>query len=346
MNEEPNKTTDEPVVTSPVTGQPAGQTINTSNAPTNEPIVPVQPAGQPGGAGKKGKIALVIGLAILVIGAGIAFAFLRSNSEPKKADPQTNTQTQDTTSALTAADVTTKAKELFAAKHTLVESSIDKPKTPKEGEVAYSVYEFAPAYKSEGYEYYTDYDGGSTLSLTPYAGEDATLPYPVEVVIREDLVKFLTELKLEKTESRGSSEQSSVSDIYTGRGVICELTGTQNASSPTNLTCGELDKYGEMAAKVKPFADVYPLLDEKTMFSSLEIQDSETEGYQKAQVSTTEIGGIGGSAAIFYKKGDAPWVYFDNVQGPPACSDLNTVDLKNAFKGEQCYNEGVESTVQ
>lgn len=71
-----------------------------------------------------------------------------------------------------------------------------------------------------------------------------------------------------------------------------------------------------------------------------QIKNSEYKPYQNVWV------GIGGGAGLFYRTSpDAEWQFFTGTQGLLECGDFNTDDLKKAYLGEQCWDNG-QSTVQ
>lgn len=75
---------------------------------------------------------------------------------------------------------------------------------------------------------------------------------------------------------------------------------------------------------------------------SVSIKDSEYKPYQTLRVS------LGAGVGEFYRTGpDSKWQFFTVTQAPIDCSKYDTDDLKKAFLGEVCYNDGFQqSTVQ
>lgn len=70
------------------------------------------------------------------------------------------------------------------------------------------------------------------------------------------------------------------------------------------------------------------------------ITDSEYKPYQNTWI------GIGGGAGLFYRTSpEAEWQFFTGTQSELECSDYNTDDLKKAYLGEPCWDNG-QSTVQ
>ena len=70
------------------------------------------------------------------------------------------------------------------------------------------------------------------------------------------------------------------------------------------------------------------------------IKNSEYEPYQNIWV------GLGGGAGLFYRTSpEAEWQFFTGTQSELECSDYNTDDLKKAYLGDECWDNG-PSTVQ
>lgn len=73
----------------------------------------------------------------------------------------------------------------------------------------------------------------------------------------------------------------------------------------------------------------------------LEIKDSKHAPYQ------TMTGGVLGAAGLWYRVSpDAPWQWFTGAQAVLDCSEYDTDDLKKAFAGEPCYEDGNLKTVE
>jgi hypothetical protein len=174
-----------------------------------------------------------------------------------------------------------------------------------------------------------------------------TLPRKVDTTIRTEVADTFKGFGLTKTGTYGNKGDSTEADVYTGKGLICTIEAPASSTSSTGASCGRIDAYKEAAAKTKPIASVIPKVEQSTVFIGLKITDSKVSGYQKAQVGQGSIDGGGGSIAILYKKNNDAWVHFTNTQTGIPCSAYNTTDLRNAFKGEECYGANDQpSTVQ
>ncbi len=68
------------------------------------------------------------------------------------------------------------------------------------------------------------------------------------------------------------------------------------------------------------------------------VKNSSVAGYQKLTASEHYLYGIGGAAALFYRKDGGTWRYFASVQAVISCNSY-TGDAIKAFAGDDCYDE-------
>lgn len=257
-----------------------------------------------------------------------------------QATQQTDQQEQEAEDQLQPEDVTEAIRKALAAKFPVIEGG-----NPSGSELSITIEKRSPPYKPAGYNFYTDYNGGSTMYISSLSNGHP-LPYPSDVAARQEIAKVYTDLGLKKTETIQVEGAYDATDVYMGQGLICTVNTPESQISGSLASCGSIDRYAEGAAAVKPFADILPGVDESTVLLRLQITDSETPGYQKAQLAYGGFGG-GGLQALFYRKTDGEWQFFRKTQEPPACSTYDTEDLRKAFKGEECFDEqGNRSTVQ
>jgi hypothetical protein len=234
-------------------------------------------------------------------------------------------------------------REALAKKYTLLEEG-----NPSADELLVGTQNNSPAYKPTGYTFYTNYNGGSTLMITtPGNNANAALPKQIDIDVRSEVVKVYTELGLAKTDTRQISGSGEQTDVYTNEDLICTIEAPDSPVSGAVASCGELDKYDEAAAAMKPFADILPNVGESSGLFNLHIADSATPGHQKAWLDLANLAEGGGVLSLFYKKDGGEWQFFKNTQEAPLCSDFNTDDLKNAFRGQTCFDEnGNDLTVE
>lgn len=302
---------------------------------------------------KKHRGLLYVFVIIIVLGLGVSTGwFLAKDVSTDKPQKTAATKTasgnisvtKKAETALQPEDVTAKIKTALAAKYTLLDA--DTVTTLQNGQVSVRTVSTSPAYQTDGYDFYNNYDGGSTLYLSGYSTATMPLPSASEVAIRGKIVTVYSDLGLTRVISYGPSESST--DVYTGRGLVCTVDDGAAAINPSTASCGLLSHYKEAAAKAKPFASVLPDLTATTVLSNLKISDSKVSGYQKATLSRSDLNEVGGGMAIFYRKGTGSWIYFRGTQEIIDCTAYNTTDLKNAFMGDSCYDStsNKESTVQ
>lgn len=345
-NQQPIPTDDQPGQVPSFQQPPAPVSPPISSAPPMPPVAPVSHK-------KRNILIAIIGVVVvLALGVGIGYAFFASK-DAQGGDQQSQTAQGDSSSEqenqqLQPEDVTAKIKDTYASTYTLL--NLDDNSQPKSNEISIRISKQAPAYKAEGYNFYTDYDGGSKIELVS-SDADSTgsgLPKTADRTIRSDIAGIYTDFGLKKTETLGDTNTGNTIDFYTGKGLVCTIETPTAAVSTNTASCGLVASYNDAAAKVKPFADALPSATGLTVLSGLKISDSQVSGYQNATLNQSELGGAGGSVALFYKKDAGAWTYFINTQQALLCSKYNTVDLQNAFKGDTCYPDSGTgmSTVQ
>lgn len=283
-------------------------------------------------------IEVIIALAIIGLAGFLTWLYISKQNQATQTDQTKNSTAERAPISLQPEDVTSKIKAKYESKYKLL--NIDENNQPKEGEMSIRLSNFVPPYKTEGYGYYTDYEGGSSISIMvgPVDWGNDPIPRQADTAIRTEIAAMYSELGLSKTGKFGNDNDNYQIDIYTGGGLICTIEEPDAGTSSTTASCGRIDSYKEMAEKLQPFVKVMPNVNQSTILRGLRIIDSEVAGYQTATISHGGLDIMGGSTALFYKKGDNPWVYFKNTQEPPSCSSYNNEDLKNAYRGVDCYD--------
>lgn len=305
---------------------------------------------------KKSHKAIIYAIvAVLLVGGGIAGGWQLFGRDDGTSSQQTQTSTTKNATAtkttpavatLQPEDVTNKIKTTLAAQYTLVDpSTVTKLQS---GQISVTAQASSPAYKTTGYNFYNTYAGGSTLYLTSYYVSGGTLPTAAETAIRTEVAKIYADFGMQKTTTYGSADASDISNVYIGKGLICTIDDPSNAGSPTTASCGLITAYKDAAAKVKPFADVITDLSSSTILSVPAVKNSSVSGYQTASINSGNIGGMSGHADLFYRKTSGSWQYFVGTQSEIGCEKYTTTDLKNAYKGEACWDtaSNKDSTVQ
>lgn len=334
-NQQPILKDDQPGQVPPFHQPPTPFSPPISSTPPTPPIAPVSHK-------KRNILIAIIGVVIvLALGAGLGYAFFVAKDAQGSAQQsqvaQDDNSSEQENQQLQPEDVTAKIKDTYASTYTLL--NLDDNSQPKSNEISIRISKQAPAYKAEGYDFYTDYDGGSKIELVS-SDADSTgsgLPKTADTTIRSDIAGIYTDFGLKKTETLGDTSMGNTIDFYIGKGLVCTIETPTAAVSTNTASCGLVASYDDAAAKVKPFADALPSATGLTVLSGLKISDSQVSGYQNATLNQSELGGAGGSVALFYKKDAGVWAYFANTQQALSCSKYDTVDLRSAFKGDSCY---------
>lgn len=235
--------------------------------------------------------------------------------------------------ALTPDGIIEKVKAAFAADYKLVDA--EKNSQPKKGELSIRQAKTPPVYQPDGFDFYTDYDGGATI--TALSQDTGSLPSDTDTSLRKKVVKIYEAAGLSNTETRGSQEAGTEQHIYIGTDLLCSIEAPATAAAGVTASCGNLSSYKAAADKIKPIADALP--DPiGSVLTQLRIEDG-SDGYQRASVSQSDPSGIGGAVAVFYRKGNDGWKYFRHTQNALPCVVFSTNELKSAFKGAACYDD-------
>lgn len=295
-----------------------------------------------------GVVEIFLVLAIIGLIGTIGFLTWRnmSSNNPTTKDGQQSITKK--VPILQPSEVVDRIKSDLAAKYTLLD--LDKNNQPRENEMSIRESRRSPIWKAEGYDFYVSYDSGAALDIHPNNPTPSSYELPTEESksVRRDITRTYEAFDLKKTDSRAIVGGYEATDIYTGKGLVCTVESIESQTSANTAACGLLSEYKDAAVKAKPLVDTLPRKTDQTAVGSLKITDSQTQGYQKATLLIGEAYSGGGAAALFYKKGSGQWAFFASTQEIIECSRYNSADLKNAFKGDACYDTAAlgETTVQ
>lgn len=360
--DQPQTENEQPSLSAAPSVPAAGTTAETSAVPTTEPApqplpdpTPVPTAIVPAKKSRKGLVFALIGILLIALGLASGWYLFGRDDSAKNTASKTPATTQTTTKTtnpvktevLQPADIIAKVKTEAAKSGTLVDA--DTVTQLKSGQISYRMGTYSPAYKPAGYDFYISAGtGGSSVTLVSYYSSGMPLPTSTETSIRTAVMQLYKDLGLTKTDTYGDAESSSLTQVYTGKGVVCTIDDTTAQVSPTTVNCGLISAYADAAAKAKPVITALPSLTSTTFFGPVKIKDSQADGYQNAQVSVGDVKDMGGYAALFYKKDGGSWKYFKGTQEIIPCTEYNTTDIRNAFMGDACWDNTTnkESTVQ
>lgn len=239
-------------------------------------------------------------------------------------------------------DVNAKIKSELAKQYAVLDA--EKNNQPATGQVSIRSDKASPSYKVAGYMFYTDYSGGSSIYVVTAPGAKYEPIKQTDKQVRQQIIDTYTSLGLKKIASRGAVSDGTASSDYEGKGVICVAYDVDNSSSDSSSICGLISAYPKSAATAKPLYEALPDKSDTTILSNVRIADSLVSGYQHAGAGIGYVHAFGGAYALFYKKGNNSWVYFKSTQEAIPCSDYSTADLRNAFKGEKCYDAATNSS--
>lgn len=269
--------------------------------------------------------AILIAVLIVIIVGLLGFVFWQNFTQTKTDTNQSNNKSNTDTSPDDSS-----SKIEFSDAKTFIEGVYDSISSKNDSVTKADI--LPAGYKQEGWDFYISATNGASIKLPSDA--DSSMIKSVTSDIRELLA------------SNGFKEtkQDDVDQFFDGK-VACHLGG-----NPFSLLgCGDVADYLSTYSALKPFVEAYELSDQPSGintstyisgFSITKISDSQTNGYQTAEVSN------GISAMLFYKKNVGDWQYFMSTQNTLQCSLYNTEDLRAAYKGEDCSVSDSMSMVQ
>lgn len=297
---------------------------------------------------KKGKSDLKIVETLLIFGViavmgligWILFDPTKNTNVPGNTNQQeaaTNNRQKQPTN-LQPEDVIAKIKITFTEKYIPID--IDENNQPDERHIGFRNSTKTPAYKVDGYDFYIDYNKGSTLDIVPGLSEHTfdQIPRQADMSTRKDVATTYKNLGLTKVSTERDQHGNAQTDIYTGSDIICSIESPTAQTTSNTASCGKISMYREAAKDIKPLADTIPDVRASTVFATPTVTKSPVSGYEKVHVRMGDMYYGGGSVALLYRKTTGPWVYFKNAQQSIDCSEYNTDDLKNAFKDDPCYS--------
>ena len=290
-----------------------------------------------------GAVELIVVIIVIGLIVALGWMFVRQQESDGGKD-QMDVTIEDAQPELRPQEIIEEIKVTYGTQYTLLD--LDEDNQPGQNEMSVRVADSVPAYKVDGYVYYVYFGEGASIDIMvgPVDWASGDIPRPADVAIRNEIINTYEEFGLTKTGNRGDADQASEEVVYIGKGVICTTQEPSSATSHVGATCGLVEAYTDAAAQVKPFADVLPNINQSSVLGRPYIVDSEVSGYQRAQVSHGGL--LGGAVALFYRKTDGEWRYFRSVQQVLECTEFDTTDLRNAFKGESCYDRQTDTVIK
>lgn len=293
---------------------------------------------------KPGKVALQVFAVVVLLSLVGAGVYAWQNNRVAQLQNQVTELKRETVTQLQPEELTTKIKAELAKDYTVLD--LNNNNKPSASEISIRTDETSPAYRPKGYNFYTNYAGGSTITVLTHDADPSGDPLPkaIDKTIRTNVAQVYTAAGLAKKSTRGRASDGNGLDIYEGKGLICTVDTTEAEISGSTASCGLLSEYSSAGAKTKPFAEALGDVEITAILSNLTITASVVKGYERAELGVGDINLGGGAVALFYKKEGGSWTYFKTVQEALACSEYNTEDLRNAYKGEKCYDAKTNSS--
>ncbi len=281
---------------------------------------------------------------VVVIGLLGLLGYVYYNKFIAKDNQAKTNSTAQTSSQATPSSVISAVQSKLAETYTVLPSPNTGSKVPSNDGTVYvdTSVNNAPAWQTKGYNFFASFrDGGAkTLSIVTHADSSGSADQAgvfaavVAVYGSNNLTKY--------------TDSYSGYDYYTNSQLVCSVSQVATMTGQTYASCATPDEYKQASEMLQPF---YAALvkGDSTVDSTGPIRltfgeekDSSVSGYKNAWVSygnvTKNTNYVGGAAALFYKVGNNDWQYFRSSQSVLACSDYNTQDLRNAYKGETCID--------
>ena len=290
-------------------------------------------------------IFVILGAVLLVLGIAALVVFLIASNQPD--DDQTN-GTATPTASLSEAEQT-----ITALRATVNEATT----TPASGyETVEGDFSAAPTFARtallSGDETFAVFPTESYgFAAFPTANNDAQ-------AIESRLISALTDASYTQLDQQGTSNDQEAYTRFSDDTTLCTIYRNNGSeqTSPATVTagCANRDDFTASFESARPFAisflanrDSDIPADTVPIFDTIAIRDSETEGYQVADVLIRSYPfGQLGYAASFYRAEGSDWLFFNAGQNVPLCSDYTTDDLRKAFAGTSCAGTSSTETVQ
>lgn len=212
--------------------------------------------------------------------------------------------------------------------------------------IVYNYSKVAGTHPSSNGAYFFNNDKGYAINMLP-GGVEKTISSPSpksnDVKLRQEVADIYQQIGLTKSKSYTTPNVPSADewDTYSGKGVECNIQSTKSSGGGAYASCNEVSALKTSDDQLLAFYEALPAEDKQNDNSIIlsgvtKITQSPVAGYQRAEIKMFTASY--GSVALFYKKNDAKWVFFKYAQGTTMCSEFNTLDLQNAFKGTSCQN--------
>ncbi len=200
-------------------------------------------------------------------------------------------------------------------------------------------------YDSDSSHFITDFAYGGTSGDVKSKENQYAIMY---ISTMSDIKSYFANHKFEKYEHGYYDDAVVVKDFmtyYISSNVICSL---DIASFRLELNCSNIADYRTTLSAVAPFdrtlrntitdnvGEAIKANSASLAYRMPMIKNSLTPGYKTANLYVTT--NSYGMNIWLYKKENANWVYFSQPQSEQSCDEFDTVELRAAFKGDECYN--------
>lgn len=308
--------------------QPLG---NGSMAETSGPIFipPNQPMTPPKKSHKKRNIIIAAVAVVIVIAAAvITFLLLNQQKPAEHTTTKQPTKTADSAQSIIASintTLTNKSSKDYQASQ--IAKTDPMSKSPLTG----------PSYKVSGANYYVDTTDTYSLTITEQGTTSSS--GSVNTAFNTAIISQITSVLRGHSYTQGSTLLAGTE--YQSKLVIC-LVSPAN-SSPVTVVCSNKSSYQKISNNVKPFYEAYvasPAVGDTSndVFSSPDIKQSSTDGYQTATVLLSPRQGVSGAVLMFYQTPAGAWQFFTATQNELDCGSYATSDQIAAYAGDKCID--------
>ncbi len=133
---------------------------------------------------------------------------------------------------------------------------------------------------------------------------------------------------------------------YVNDNIVCQLYDVMTNKMEYHLSCANKEWVSDedetlANALINAYNEKASSKIDYMFGTSAEKIVKKDSGYQTIEVS------VGDAAALFYRKNeDSEWKFFTETQGVLLCGDYSTDELREAYKGDPCYEGDVETTLK
>jgi len=324
------------------TSQPAETSETLQRSPGDPSFrLPIQ---EPRNGFKKFFVVVLVILFILGLGGGAAYFYYSATKKTEVKQAAVTTSPQPVPSKTPKA---IGAQELIESiKNAMKSTPVEVVKTNKQddtlgtiadGTVVYSI----PAYQLADYQYSTYPAVGYGIAVSTPEDDKTGVDADYDTAI--SLIKDQSMTTKEKTTVDGEDQRSA---LYANSTMVCSIDTEYKLRgyNYTGIACADMTSYQEGAKNAEPFFKALNYTEAQLQ----SIEEGEfpltlgkpqitngLDGYKSADMNILVGTGHG---QLFYQAPSKDWKAFMGYQDILPCAKFNTIELKKAFVGTQCYD--------